>query len=158
MEIAYQRGVALAQTLSVNAPDMQLTEHFYGREFECHGENCCGHRFFVSPVLLEVVEKIRKRCCEVAGRDVPLTISSGYRCWAHNVELYVNRGQKPSNSKHCLGLAADIYVPEAFANNPREFASICEDVVAGVRGGFNYYPRSRFCHVDVEPFPPNRRW
>ena len=120
-----------------------LSRHFQVQELSCR--HC--QKVYVTPLLMNMLEQIRSR----AG--VALTINSGYRCPTHNANL----GGAPS-SKHMLGMAADIAVPDKYRTNPAEFLEICEDVAKGVRGGYHYYPNSHFVHVDCWPYPPDRRW
>lgn len=56
----------------------------------------------VSPALVQLLQGIRDR---VGG---PVRVSSGYRSWARNTEVYRSRGQEPTRSRHCSGQAADI--------------------------------------------------
>ncbi|MEJ2886324.1 DUF2272 domain-containing protein [Actinomycetospora aeridis] len=58
----------------------------------------------ISPALVRCLQAVRDR----VGK--PVTVSSGYRSWARNVELYRGRGQTPTKSRHCSGQAADISV------------------------------------------------
>ena len=69
----------------------------------------------------------------------PLTITSGYRCPAHNERI---GGAK--FSQHTLGLAADIMSKRLM---PKELAELAERVPAFVNGGVGTY--SRWIHVDV---------
>jgi hypothetical protein len=59
----------------------------------------------------------RISCALVAGlqriRDhvgKPVTISSGYRSYKYNIDLYTRNGKKPTNSQHSSGRAADISI------------------------------------------------
>ena len=121
----------------------KLSEHFKARELQCR--HC--KRVYVTPLLMTMLEDIRER----AG--CPITINSGYRCPTHNTNLNGAPG-----SKHMLGMAADIAVPDKHRQNPAKFLEICESVAKSVRGGYHYYPRGHFVHVDCWPYPPDRRW
>ena len=80
----------------------KLSEHFTTEELRCGGKTpcpLCGGKCDIKPELLEVLESIR----EFSG--LPIQITSGYRCAAHNVEV----GGKPS-SAHLTGEAADFWV------------------------------------------------
>ena len=71
-----------------------LSRNFSRSEFEC---KCgCGEAE-VSPFLIEVLQRLR----DILG--VPITVTSGRRCTAHNAAV---GGAK--NSQHLQGLAADI--------------------------------------------------
>jgi hypothetical protein len=58
----------------------------------------------ISPALVRCLQAVRDR----VGK--PVTVTSGYRSWARNVEVYRARGQTPTKSRHCSGQAADISV------------------------------------------------
>lgn len=70
-----------------------LSEHFNSGEFECP---CC-EKVHVDPRLISLLENARTLYHH------PITISSGFRCPAHNAEV----GGLP-NSAHLTGEAADI--------------------------------------------------
>jgi len=120
-----------------------LSEHFAASEFACRH---CG-KVFITPPLLVMLEKLRS----LAG--VPLTICSGYRCPTHNRAI----GGAP-HSKHCLGMAVDIAVPDKYRDNPAYFIEAVETVVKEVHGGYHYYPAGHFIHMDCWVWPPDRRW
>jgi flagellar protein FlgJ len=58
----------------------------------------------IAPELVRVLELIRVRAAR------PVRITSGYRSWARNKQVYAARGKKPTDSQHCSGQAADISV------------------------------------------------
>ena len=80
--------------------NVQLTDHFHLKEFECP----CGACKYTLVDLDHVdrLEKLRK----IFNRSI--TISSGFRCGEHNKEV---GGAK--NSQHLLGIATDISIPNA---------------------------------------------
>jgi uncharacterized protein YcbK (DUF882 family) len=83
-----------------------LSEHFSREEFACQ----CGCGFdTVDAELITVLESVRELWNE------PVTITSGCRCSAHNL----NSGGS-TNSQHRLGRAADILVSGV---DPRDVAS-----------------------------------
>jgi uncharacterized protein YcbK (DUF882 family) len=129
-----------ARVLSATSP---LSTHFTVAELSCR--HC--RKVFVSPVLIEMLERLRS----MAG--TALVINSGYRCPTHNRQL----GGAPE-SAHCLGLAADISVPERFRPNAGPFLDMAEAVAREVRGGYHYYPGEWFVHIDCQPYPADRRW
>lgn len=76
--------------------DVQLSEHFSLREFQCR---CCGAVKIYPPLLL-MLERLREL------RGSPLVLTSGYRCGRHNEAVGGS-----STSLHKRGRAADILVP-----------------------------------------------
>ncbi len=58
----------------------------------------------ISPALVQCLQAIRDR----AGR--PVKVTSGYRSWSRNVEIYRRAGKAPTRSRHCSGQAADITI------------------------------------------------
>lgn len=59
----------------------------------------------ISPALVRLLQGMRDRI----GR--PVQITSGYRSWSRNRQLYTARGKQPTLSRHCSGQAADIRIP-----------------------------------------------
>lgn len=81
---------------------MKVSKHFSREEFACK----CGCGFAVVDVkLLEVLEVVREYF------DQPVTITSACRCDNHNKSVGGS-----DNSKHKLGIAADIIVKDIPAN------------------------------------------
>lgn len=118
-----------------------LSAHFSKSEFMCraNGLPCphCGGMAVVHPALIETLEDIR----EFAG--IPIQITSGYRCAAHNAAV----GGKP-NSAHLLGEAADFWV------------SGDKDRFKFLEAAFIYGPMrigigKEFIHVDVSHTLPS---
>ena len=106
-----------------------LSPHFKVREFACHDGS---DTVFVSPALVEVLEKIRVHF----GKAV--VISSGYRTESHNAK---NGGA--AYSRHKYGLAADIRISGV---SPADVAAYAETLL-GASGGIGIY--REFCHVDM---------
>jgi len=131
------------------SPSTRLSEHFKASELSCA---CCG-RVFISPVVLEMLERLREKLGCAILLNPREGMGSGYRCPAHNSDI---RGA--THSRHCLGLAVDVPLPTKYLHLPEEFAFIVESVARQVRGGFHYYPENRFAHMDAWAWPPNRRW
>lgn len=74
-----------------------LSEHFNESEFLCP---CCGAGHgLIDPQLIQVLEEIH----ETLPPGVPMAVTSGYRCAAHNAAV---GGE--SDSEHLVGQAADI--------------------------------------------------
>lgn len=154
--MAFFREAEAAQAMGTEK-HVQVSSHFNLREFQCRGLYCCGNKAYVSINLIKLLERIRAACSKYAGTEVPVTITSGYRCWEHNTALYEKYGQKPSHSKHCLGQAADITVD--YSKVPFvTFQALCRREVQKVQGGMGVYENDKFIHVDVAVYPPNRRW
>jgi len=107
---------------------VQISKHFNLKEFECP---CC-HRVKLSPDLVKLLEKIRKKI----GK--PIVISSGYRCPFHNEAV----GGKP-HSYHLLGMAADIVVPHF---SPVELGRVAFEAGAPT---VIVYPSRGFVHIDI---------
>jgi len=111
----------------------QLTEHFNLREFQCR---CCG-TVKLDFVLVQKLEELRRYL------GVPVRVTSGYRCPAHNQAV---GGVK--DSLHCQGLAADIVVPD------RSLAVVRQTAAALGFGGIGDY--GSFLHLDLGA--AGRRW
>lgn len=80
---------------------VQLATNFVVSEF-CSSGGKPSDLARISCRLVRNLQKIRDR----VGR--PVQITSAYRSYKYNVELYESRGQKPINSQHSSGRAADI--------------------------------------------------
>lgn len=113
---------------------MKLSQHFTREEFRCP---CCGQ----CGITWDVVARLEQLRHELG--DLPIIVTSGYRCHAHNAEVGGVR-----NSYHTLGLAADIKVK---TKTPDEVAAAAERV--GFTG-IGIYPS--WTHVDIRPAPA--RW
>ena len=106
-----------------------LTKNFSKQEFECHGEDCCGHSAPIARNLLIGLQLLRDK----VG---PITVSSGFRCNTHNAREGIG-GAK--NSQHILGTAADV---SAEGYTPKELAAIAATIPFFKNGGigttYNY--------------------
>jgi len=91
-----------AKKLAVNNR-IKLSTNFSGNEFECHGNNCCGHAMIVNPRLLGGLELLRKTLAEKYSREIPVSPTCVFRCKSHNTTV-----GGVENSEHMHGLAADI--------------------------------------------------
>lgn len=60
----------------------------------------------IDPRLIDCLQKIRDR----VGK--PVIVTSGYRPYAYNVDIYKERKKKPTKSRHSSGQAADIKVAD----------------------------------------------
>lgn len=115
----------------------KLSKNFKLSEFACNGKSCCSEVLF-APEVIERLQWMRDRCKK------PITLYSGYRCAKHNKEV-----GGVSQSKHILGLAADLKIPDGMTLS--EFAALAES--AGFRGVLKYTERD-FVHVDVRETKP----
>lgn len=81
------------EVLGQGLNDIQLTENFNLKEFQC---SCCG-TVKIDPELVRRLQAMRDEL------GVPIIVNSGYRCPAHNKAV---GGAK--DSQHLVGKAADI--------------------------------------------------
>lgn len=116
----------MASPLGEGINDIRLTENFTLAEFACR---CCGAAK-IDPELVRKLQQLRDRI----GK--PITITSGYRCPAHNKAV-----GGAANSQHLYGTAADIVVK---GMSPATVADHAE--VIGF-GGIGRY--AGFTHVDT---------
>jgi hypothetical protein len=125
--------------LLATGPSVQsqrLSPHFTVKELVSSGGKASPVAR-ISPALVRVLEAIRER----AGKTVQIT--SGYRSWARNKEVYAKRKQKPTDSRHCSGQAADINLG---GMNGTELAKLAIDAAgADLALGIG----ADYIHVDV---------
>lgn len=107
------------------------SKNFDMSEFKCP---CCGKNG-ISPKIIAVAQRIRDFV------NVPLKISSGYRCEKHNQEV----GGAPY-SAHVGGWAIDIRCEDPFIRYKILKAAINDDDVMGIEWG-----TPTWIHVDVNP-------
>ncbi len=124
--------------MAVNAykkgADTKLSANFRVREFDCNGKGCCDSTRIDSQ-LVDYLQKIRDHF----GK--PVNLSSGYRCEKHNGKV----ANAVSNSRHILGMAADIKVSGVA---PAEVAKYAESI--GVKGiGLYQGADGNFVHIDT---------
>lgn len=122
---------------------VQLAQNFKSTEFDCNGKGCCTE----TPIhdnLIMVLQEVRDHF----GKSVK--INSGYRCEVYNKKV----SGASTNSKHKLGLAADIVVNKGKVH-PMQVARYLEKVFneKGIKGRIGCYTYddkgSGFVHVDV---------
>jgi len=119
--------------LSRENPTEQLSKNFIAREFMCKCGKCQGNKISVD--LIGKLQKIR----DAFGT---LTITSGYRCPAHNASI---GGAK--DSQHVQGTAADMQ--SAGAPVETLFKFIRGNI--NHKGGLGFYKKKNFIHMDVRP-------
>jgi Peptidase M15 len=85
------------------ARSIRLATNFVVSEFATSG-GTPSDMARISCALVACLQRIRDH----VGK--PVTISSGYRSYKYNVDLYTRNGKKPTNSQHSSGRAADISI------------------------------------------------
>ena len=116
-----------------------ITEHLKISEITCK----CGCGFAdLSPDIAMVFEIVR------AYFDVPISVLSGCRCYAHNLTV-----SKAKDSRHVKGDALDLACPKGV--DYEEFYAFLENLI-GDRGGVGYYPKQNFVHIDLRGV--RKRW
>lgn len=127
-------GSAAWYSLHLHGPAHQLSRHFTLVEFACSdGQDIV----LVHPVLVHGLEEIRRHFA------LPVEINSGFRTRSFNRLI-----GGAVDSRHCLGLAADIDIRGV---PPQLVADYAEELGFGGVGRYN-----TFTHVDVSG--RNRRW
>lgn len=91
---------------------------------------------------LEMLERIRKQLSEIAGRDVPVLISSGYRCPALNLAI-----GSSSTSDHPKASAADWTAP-AFGS-PRQICAALAPLVGKLGIGQLIHEYGQWVHTST---------
>lgn len=96
----------------------------------------------MDPELIDLIWRLHTEL----GSQKPVHLISGFRSRATNNSLRRRRGGQARNSRHILGMAADIHFPDIKVKDLRNSALIRE------RGGVGYYPKSGipFVHVDTD--------
>jgi hypothetical protein len=139
----------------------QLSEHFTLEEFE---ESATAARRGIDnrvpshllPNALrtaEMLERVRAHLCGLAGREIHILVSSGYRCEALNAAV----GGSPT-SDHARALAADWTAPRF--GTPTEICQALEPVLVSMGIGqlINEFPPSGWVHTGLSaPSNPNNR-
>lgn len=117
--------------------NQRISENLKYSEVRCR----CGGRCDGGHLRWEIAmifERIRRRCSEIAGKEIPIFINSGVRCELHNTMV---GGSK--NSFHMKGMALDLRTPQDFGLEM--FAQVCNE--ENPSGGVITY--SWGCHVDA---------
>lgn len=109
--------------------DWSTVKYFKEEEFTCHH---CGESNMDADFVAKL-DEIRE------AMEVPITVTSGYRCPAHNAAVSTTG----NNGPHTTGKAADIIVaPEHI----RGLLTVAVMMFPGV--GVNLKGTGRFIHVD----------
>jgi uncharacterized protein YcbK (DUF882 family) len=111
-----------------------LSKNFSRSEFACKGTNCCGHSAPVHPELISALQDLRDQL------NLPLSITSGFRCNRHNESV-----GGAAQSFHTLGMAADVSCPDGMT--AEDLAQAAEAIPAFQQGGIGIYPS--WVHLDV---------
>lgn len=112
----------------------QLSANFRARELDCHGDGCCD-KTWVDEQLVAYLQQIRDHF------DAAVTITSGFRCAAHNKSV-----GGATASKHTQGMAADIVCDGV---HPAEVAKYAESIgVLGI-GLYETDADGHFVHIDT---------
>jgi hypothetical protein len=82
---------------------IKLSKNFTAYEFARSGKVVFGVSR-IDPALVACLQNIR------TAVDQPVWITSGYRSYFHNIAVYNYLGQKPTDSQHIAGKAADIKI------------------------------------------------
>lgn len=129
---------------------MSLTPHFSRAEFEASDtarrrsiNNTLPDELLPSATATcELLERIRKHLSAVAGRDIPITVTSGYRCPALNAAVGGS-----ANSDHTRAQAADFKAP-AFGT-PYEVCRALAPVVGALDIGQLIHEFGTWVHVST---------
>ena len=108
-----------------------LSDNFNILEFTCF---CCGH-VQVSHSLIKILQKVRDII------NIPMVITSGYRCRKHNKEV----GGK-EDSLHLCGWAADV---NFISLEKKDFLNLVNTIKSlDLDGGLGIYYKKQFMHFD----------
>lgn len=125
-----------------------MTEHFTLAEFCRSGtaarrgiDNTLPAELMPSAMkTLQMLERIRQQLSELAGRDVPILITSGYRCPALNTAI-----GSSSTSDHLKASAADWTAP-AFGS-PRQVCTALAPLVGSLGIGQLIHEYGQWIHT-----------
>ena len=129
-------GSATRYSLREHGADFRLGENFTLGEFASRDG---ADEVLTHPALVALLGAVR------AHFGKPVTVNSGYRSPTHNRRIGGAR-----NSRHVMGLAADIVVDRG-AVSPNKVATFVETLQPGGLGRYK-----TFTHVDVQG--KSRRW
>lgn len=126
---------------------MQLTPHFSLDEFTVTNhrniDNSLSNDLLSNAIMCcEMLERIRAYLSKVKGRDIPINISSGYRC----LELNTAVGGSVT-SDHMKAFAAD-WTARQFGT-PYEIGTALKNAVYELRIGQLIHEYGRWTHTSV---------
>lgn len=129
---------------------MQLSEHFTTAEFTAsetavrHGlDNSLPATMLATAAsTCEMLERIRAKLSELAGREVPIQVTSGYRCARVNALV-----GSSSSSDHIRAMAIDFKAP-AFGS-PYEIAQALAPLVDELEIGQLIHEFGQWVHVST---------
>lgn len=130
----YAEGVKKPMGIQTYArgENVQLSENFNSREFECKCGKCSSVK--IDSKLVDYLQELRDFF------DEPIYINSAYRCSSHNAAV-----GGASGSRHTTGEAADIRVGD---EAPKDIAKQAETM--GVKGiGLYEGSDGNFVHIDT---------
>jgi len=134
---------------------MQITEHFDSDEFSCHDGTDYPKEWIDS--------KLKPLCgdleCIRALTNQQMNIESGYRTVSWNNAIYKARGETPTDSEHCKGIAADIILSGMSSHELYNAISVLIKEKAIPDGGLGLYRWG--CHYDLRCTLDNKppaRW
>lgn len=113
---------------------IQITAHFDTTEFDCSCGKCTEN--YIDEDLVQLLEEIRVEF------DEALTITSGYRCPAHNKAI-----GGATASQHPNGLAADVRPTNNTKEKLDKLYALCYNKFNNIGDGRN----KGFIHVDTRP-------
>lgn len=117
---------------------VQLSKNFNSEEFRCRCRKCSEDGTKISMELISKLQVVRREM------GIPIVVTSGIRCPAHN-----KREGGVVNSAHTKRLAADI---TAGLSNNAKLYEVCKKHFKRIgRGG-------SFVHVDVDESLPEGEW
>lgn len=120
-----------------------LSNNFSRWEFSCR----CGCGFDrIKPELVKQVQRFRDLLRFAAEEEVPLRVTSGCRCPAHNAAI---GGAK--NSFHTQGMAVDFIFDYDHVISAGRMISRANEIGLMKVAGIGVYPDRDFVHLDIRP-------
>lgn len=120
-----------------------LTNNFSKWEFACK----CGCGFNeIDPELADQVQRLRNLLWTTTGKEIPITVTCGCRCPAHNAAI-----GGVQNSFHTQGLAVDITFSHINVLVGGRIVYLANRFKILKIGAIGVYPDRNFMHLDVRP-------